>query len=279
MDFLREVKRFQDKNRVFRPNLLVGYDSAEIAYAESAIGFPLPAAFRDYLAWTGKLANNVISRTGHQWSGDSGFRVSNAEHLKQSRELLAYEGLPAESLLPENSIVFWYYQGYTFRFLRTDEGDNPPMYSYSEGDSAITKTHERFSDYVLDAMKLADRQAARVWLLEMGKLAKLTQPDERVERLSFNGTIKFKAIPDEIFDFVNLRDVEFARKGLEVVDEKIGTLSHLTKLDLRSNRLRSLPDSIQYLENLEHLNLEDNPIDEAEIAKIQRWLPNCEIVR
>lgn len=36
--------------------------------------------------------------------------------------------------LPKNAFVFWSYQGYEFAYFNLDEGDNPPVFYFAEGE-------------------------------------------------------------------------------------------------------------------------------------------------
>ncbi len=64
---------------------------------------------------------------------------------------------------------------------------------------------------------------------------------------------------------------------LTTLPESIVKLTNLTTLWLLLNQLTTLPDSFGNLTKLTYLDLRSNPISEAEQARIQSLLPNCEI--
>jgi hypothetical protein len=54
-------------------------------------------------------------------------------------------------VLPENAYVFHMHQGYTFDFFLLQEGDDPPVYYYLEGES-IEQIFPSFSEYINSAI-------------------------------------------------------------------------------------------------------------------------------
>ena len=64
-------------------------------------------------------------------------------------ELVSENGLPP---LPNGSFVFWMHQGYMMAFFKEDDGDNPPVYFYSEGNDV--NDYQIISDSLLDYFKL-----------------------------------------------------------------------------------------------------------------------------
>ncbi|HKW23132.1 MAG TPA: hypothetical protein VJO13_17235, partial [Ktedonobacterales bacterium] len=53
------------------------------------------------------------------------------ELTNYAHELLDENGFPEP--LPEDAFAFTMHQGYTFQFFRIGDGDDPPVYWYSEG--------------------------------------------------------------------------------------------------------------------------------------------------
>jgi Leucine-rich repeat (LRR) protein len=65
---------------------------------------------------------------------------------------------------------------------------------------------------------------------------------------------------------------------LTSLPKEIGELLYLSTLNLSGNQLTSLPSEIGELQYLYWLNLTGNNISKIEIEKIQKLLPNCEII-
>ncbi|BBM85182.1 leucine-rich repeat domain-containing protein [Candidatus Uabimicrobium amorphum] len=67
-------------------------------------------------------------------------------------------------------------------------------------------------------------------------------------------------IPEEIFDFSTLKELNLSRNQLSSVSPKIQKLNNLRSLSLRSNKLKKLPVEIGKLTKLEELDLYNNQI-------------------
>lgn len=72
---------------------------------------------------------------------------------------------------------------------------------------------------------------------------------------------RLDSIPAEIFQFVNLRELNLSRNKIESLPEDISKLKKLEKLDLSNNNLASLPNEISALVELKFLGLNRNVID------------------
>lgn len=65
--------------------------------------------------------------------GESCFMDELLELNEWGAELLEENNVPLK--LTSNDFVFWMSQGFMFCFFKLDEGENPPVYFYSEGKS------------------------------------------------------------------------------------------------------------------------------------------------
>ncbi|MBO4645512.1 MAG: leucine-rich repeat domain-containing protein [Bacteroidales bacterium] len=74
--------------------------------------------------------------------------------------------------------------------------------------------------------------------------------------------IKSDSLPEEIFQLYNLQELTAARCKLNVLNQRIGTLSNLTYLNLSGNHLVRLPASIGQLTHLRTLIISRNLIEE-----------------
>jgi len=125
MRYFKDVKEAFDWNGVKQPK---GCSVEEVDELEAKIGFPLPAAFREYLIFMGKDYKGVMVGT-NCFITDV---ISNTEYLP---ELLEENNLDYK--LPKNYLAFFGHQGYIMSwFALPCVEDNPVCYFFSEG------THE-----------------------------------------------------------------------------------------------------------------------------------------
>lgn len=132
--------RFAELN-IVRSDELLPCTEEEVRSLEQQLGISLPDAYKEFLLWMGHGAGGLMR------GSDCFF-----EHLFEIRawaiELLQENNFPEP--LPDDAFVFFMHQGYQFSFLRTSEGDDPPTYSYHEGENqtSFTRSHERYSDFL-----------------------------------------------------------------------------------------------------------------------------------
>ena len=89
--------------------------------------------------------------------------------------------------------------------------------------------------------------------------------------------LKMTVLPASIGQLENLKVLNLANNQLKVLPAEIGQLTQLRKLNLKSNNLTSLPPELSGLKELKTLILTGNSIPPAEIARLQKQLPNCKI--
>ncbi|MEW6469482.1 MAG: leucine-rich repeat domain-containing protein [Bacteroidota bacterium] len=117
---------------------------------------------------------------------------------------------------------------------------------------------------------------------------------------ALSGIPELKAFPVEICLYTGAKQVVILKNKISSVPADIGKMQSLEKLDLSGNQLTTLPAQIGQLENLEKLILDNNPIEslpkelgnckklkslslkgtkltDAQIAEIQKMLPECKI--
>jgi hypothetical protein len=139
--YLDGVKaRFKELHLVRRKKI-IPCTEREIRIMEQHIGLPLPGAYKEFLLWMGHGAGGFMR-------GSDCFY----EHLPRLRawamELLWENGY-AEPL-PEDAFVFYMHQGYLFYFVRAGEGNDPPVYFYSEAmeTPAFIIKHPNLADFL-----------------------------------------------------------------------------------------------------------------------------------
>lgn len=93
--------------------------------------------------------------------------------------------------------------------------------------------------------------------------------DVYILKLNFK---RLHAIPDEVFTFTNLCELDLSRNFIDSVPPAIANLRNLQKLSLARNWIHSLPDEISQLSHLRVLDLNRNPIRHipASVAALSR---------
>lgn len=71
---------------------------------------------------------------------------------------------------------------------------------------------------------------------------------------------KLGRLPDSLFIFENLRQLDLSKNRIDLLGQELGDLSSLEKLDLSKNEIRIIPPQIGKLTLLRELNLEKNNI-------------------
>jgi hypothetical protein len=113
----------------------------EIEVLESQLGMPIPGALKAFLLWMGQGAGTFLQSGGCFYPDMLTAREQAKRTLEQYGKL---------STLPEDALVIYIHEGVQFSFIRTSEGDNPPVYSY--GDHAplyiFCIAYEYYSDFL-----------------------------------------------------------------------------------------------------------------------------------
>jgi hypothetical protein len=128
VESITEIKKYL-KNRGERLKSLGLFELKEF---EEKVNVTLPKEYRDFLLLMGRSAGNYMK-------GSSVF-YEQLLHLKEwTDELINENNLPP---LPPDAFPFWMHQGYQAAYFRTTEGDNPPVYYFTEG--------KDLKDFILD---------------------------------------------------------------------------------------------------------------------------------
>lgn len=107
------------------------------------------------------------------------------------------------------------------------------------------------------------------------QIGNLTQ----LKRLYLGRTRTFFPIDSEV-GYVQTSMIAAAKSDdnrLSSLPNTIGQLISLEELNLSFNSLKKLPETIKNLKNLRRLDLTGNFMEEATVAEIRQWLPNCEV--
>lgn len=104
---------------------------------------------------------------------------------------------------------------------------------------------------------------------EIGNLKKL-----RILNLSSN---LLRSIPKELTQLRQLEKLNLNWNQLKNLPADIGDLTSLKELKIVGNQLTKIPQSIIKLKKLKLLELGNNQINEQEITRLKKKLPNCKI--
>lgn len=137
MEYLNKIVEKLQKNRV----KLIGSSDKEISELEKTIKTLLPKAYIEFLESMGNYTDTKnISPNLYDYAGFGGESIfyedvyndyTNKDGLIDQLKEDAKEELLKE--IDDNVFVFSSHQGYIFAFFKLDEGDNPPVYGYHEG--------------------------------------------------------------------------------------------------------------------------------------------------
>lgn len=146
IDYLIEVKDFH--RRFVQPykGKPKGCSSEEISLLERIVGFELPLAYKQYLAFMGRDYNGIF--VGSDW-----FITNIENNIDLVPELLAENGISFD--LPEHYLCFFSHQGYMAQWFELPKiDDNPPCWYFHEvihKDKPVIEG--RFTDVLLTDMK------------------------------------------------------------------------------------------------------------------------------
>jgi len=113
--------------------------ASEVERLQNDSGLPLPAAYKAYLLIAGQAPPS-------SWFG-SDCAVRHLPSLRAAAErILRESGRPP---LPNEAFVFLMHQGYQFfHFVADGRSDDPEIFYYLEGEPAVVRRFDRFSDLV-----------------------------------------------------------------------------------------------------------------------------------
>ena len=142
MGYLDTVKERCDTLHFIRAEHLVPCTEEEIVQLEQRMHVSFPQAYKEFLLWMGH-------KGGALFIGSACF-FADLPSLRQAAENLLQED-QAPLSLPQDALVFFMHQGYSFDFLRTSEGEDPPVYFYLEdnGQTTFVQVFAHYSEALL----------------------------------------------------------------------------------------------------------------------------------
>ncbi len=101
----------------------------EIQLLECKLGHSLPEAYKEFLLWMGHSTGRLLAGSDYSYRDLASLQIAAEEMLREDKFTQS---------LPDDAFVFLMHQGYQFSFIRTLEGDDPPVYDYVELMEATT---------------------------------------------------------------------------------------------------------------------------------------------
>ena len=138
--WLSQVRDILSLRGVAGPSSLRGCTESQIA--EIANSKSLPLRYREFLSAMGQGA-------GRFFVGTDIFYPSIIGLTNDARELVSEDSAGIE--LPVDAVAFAMHQGYEVLFFRTTDGDDPPVYHYSEGSGQFERKYDSFTQYLISA--------------------------------------------------------------------------------------------------------------------------------
>jgi len=125
---------------------LNGCRVGDVRRIEKHFNIVLPSEYKEFLYAMGRGADKFML-------GSTAF-YDRILHLKEDMvSTLEEKG----KSFPDNIFVFWSHQGYQFAFFYLNDGDNPPVYFYSEGGDFddFRKVEESFTDFLTAQIEIS----------------------------------------------------------------------------------------------------------------------------
>lgn len=116
----------------------------QIAALEKDAGVTLPRQYREFLLAAGRGADGFFTGTDMYGSGLTGMNQDADDLLEENDE---------EFRLPPGVFVFSMHQGYQFHYFFTDQGDDPPVHYYCEGEGPPRQIAGSLSEYLLNSIR------------------------------------------------------------------------------------------------------------------------------
>lgn len=153
--YLDKVKTHFKQLDLVSSGELIPCSPEEIRALEEQLGLSLPGAYKEFLLWMGHNAGSFLR-------GSDCF-YQDLRHLREWAIELLEENDFSETL-PNDAFVFFMHQGYQFAFLRTCEGDDPPVYYYHEGmdQTSFIRAYRSFSEFLSNEIDAHAEYAARL---------------------------------------------------------------------------------------------------------------------
>ncbi|MBO0592215.1 SMI1/KNR4 family protein [Cellulophaga sp. E16_2] len=176
--YLNEAKEFMAKYPQITSEFR-GCSEEEIKTLESLHDPNIPEAFKEFLKWFGKSGGKILSGTDYyypylsgeiyqDWIEDEivpiGYKFNDV-----GLNILNRNGFDGQELM-KDSMVIMSHQGYAVEFIKTNEGNNPPVYIFVEQGDWLKKGPtiwgNTFSAYLLNMLEQEIKALEKIGLLK-----------------------------------------------------------------------------------------------------------------
>ena len=131
MKYLNKRKENLDSRKV----KLFPCSEEEINKVKAIMNGNVPQCYKEFLLLMGKGMDEDETKVDYfeygSFVGNAVFYEDLFDNKEGLQELLDED--ESSLKIPENSFVFYCSQGILYAFFKLNEGDNPPVYAYSEG--------------------------------------------------------------------------------------------------------------------------------------------------
>lgn len=131
MEYIQKILEKLKSRKV----ILTGCTDEEIVILEKNSGLSMPKCYKEFLQSFGKSMSEDRDKPDYydygSFVGNSVFLEDLPDNKPGLEELLQEDS--SSLVIPEEAFVFYGSQGILYAFFKTDEGDDPPVYGYSEG--------------------------------------------------------------------------------------------------------------------------------------------------
>lgn len=110
----------------------------EVNQLEQEMALKFPTAYQEFLLWCGKRLGRVI------WD-DRFYYPFQPDMKEEAIEMLTFYQFDT-SIISDAVVVIRTHEGYSYHFIRTDEGDDPPVY-HIMNDAVVHLTSDHFSTH------------------------------------------------------------------------------------------------------------------------------------
>lgn len=124
---------------VVAPGSLVGCSDSEIAALESHFSVRLPEAYKAFLRVWGKADGGYLNDCSHLYSSLAKWVRADAEGFAERHNFKLEPNWFA--FLSRDSVFF---------FFDTTQGNDPPVFRYTEGREGVEQVYEHFSYWLTD---------------------------------------------------------------------------------------------------------------------------------